>query len=71
MTIEVFMSQDVTKLRKFNSIYSLYDRNLSNQQVFDINSNLIGFVNTLMKMDEMQKEKLNEESKKTKKNGSL
>lgn len=60
MTIEVFMSQKVNKLKKFNSIYSLYDRKLSNQEVFDINSNLMGFMNTLLKMEQMQKEKVNE-----------
>ena len=45
-----------SNLRKFNSVYALYDKELSNNEVFEINQNLMGFIQTLLKMDKKLKD---------------
>ena len=51
------MNQKVTNTNKFNSVYSLYKRDLTDKEVFDIDQNLLGFMETLLKMDRKLKEK--------------
>lgn len=41
----------------------LYNRSLSNQELFIVRQNLVGFFNVLIKIDEQSKGKVSEKSK--------